>query len=67
MALVVTLCQSSPKVAQCEGRQQPPYAIIEAVNFPRNALLLLAQYISEPPEMISHGEESKKVKTTKGN
>jgi hypothetical protein len=36
-------------------------------NFPRKALPILAQYISEPPEMTSQSEKSKKAKTTKGN
>jgi hypothetical protein len=37
-------------------------------NFLRNSQPNLAQYISERPEMISHGEKSKKPKQqTKGN
>jgi len=35
-------------------------------NFPRNTRPNLAQYISEQPELTSHGEKPKKAKTTKG-
>jgi len=34
-------------------------------NFPRNTRPNLAQYISEQPEVTSHGEKPKKAKTTK--
>jgi len=34
-------------------------------HFPRNRQLHFAQYTSERPELISHGEKSKKAKTTK--
>jgi len=35
--------------------------------FLRNSRPNFAQYISERPEMTSHDEKPKKVKTTKGN
>jgi hypothetical protein len=36
-------------------------------NFPRNSQPNFAQYISERPELTSHGEKPKKAKTTKRN
>jgi hypothetical protein len=36
-------------------------------NFPRNARPNPTEYLSERPEMSSHGEKSRKAKTTKGN
>jgi hypothetical protein len=36
-------------------------------DFLRNSQPIFAQYMSERPELTSHGERSKKAKTTKGN
>jgi hypothetical protein len=39
----------------------------KVANFPRNNQPHFAQYTSERPETASHGEKSKKAKTTKEN
>jgi hypothetical protein len=40
--------------------------LISGANFMRNSRRNFAQYISERPELTSHGEKPKKAKTTKG-
>jgi len=41
--------------------------VLTFLHFPHNLALLSVLYISERPEMSSHGEKSKKAKTRKGN
>jgi hypothetical protein len=40
-------------------------SVLKLSSFPRNTWLNFAQYTSERPEMISHGEKSKKAKNNK--
>src|SRR4029077_8214369 len=41
--------------------------VLTFLHFPHNLALLSVLYISERPEMSSHGEKSKKANTRKGN
>jgi hypothetical protein len=67
---VAGVSPANPTIAAATAASTVPIRDIRLIrgfpNFPRNSRPNSAQYTGERPELISHGEKSKKAKTTKG-
>jgi len=67
---VAGVSPANPTIAAGTAASTVPIGDIRMIrgfpNFPRNTRPIVAQYTGERPELISHDENPKKAKTTKG-